>query len=219
MTKKILIAVIIVAIAIAGYYIYKNTSKSVPEPVSTETIRVPLDLSKPSETKQLGTSKTLLFTSGTAAISFEGSIAQARNPGSNVYLNNIKIGEVEGWGIVMGSFSSDNKYFAFKTVSICGAGCEDYNLHLIDLDNKVMLNVFPPRKEADFGGDTSNYQDEIVRPFIESYEWNQPDLLNVVTYFIGQDKENAKTYRVSHKEEWSYNLNSKTYTFIQALPE
>jgi hypothetical protein len=66
-------------------------------------------------------------------VSFEGSVIQARNPGSHIYLNDKEIGTVGGGGVIEGYFSEDSRYFFFSTYSICGAECIGKQNYKIDL--------------------------------------------------------------------------------------
>lgn len=88
----------------------------------------------PSDIKSFGNINPITFSNNSHAVSFKGTVVEARNPGSYVYLNETKLGAVEGQGVIKPFFSKDNNFFTFSTVSVCGAGCvhkRDYQIDLI----------------------------------------------------------------------------------------
>jgi hypothetical protein len=223
----ILLAVIaIVAISLIGYYIYtkpkiENTEgNNLPQTnASSTTVRILTDTTVNIGLLKSFNSSPISFTSTKGdVIKFIGAIEKARNPGSNLYINDTKVSTVDGQGVLENSFSPDNKYFSFKTRSICGAGCENTTLYITYLLDKKSTVVLPPRKQKDYLGDTSKYVDKVAKPFIESYSWDK-DALKITFYFVGVDKVDGKSYRISEKQIWNYNLQTNQYTLIETIPD
>ena len=217
MTKKIYIAITLVVVALGSYYLYlKNSSTN----IVTSTIRVPVSYGITQDNVQAYSnakdiSASFVDPTKNITVSFRGAIAPARDPGSNLYVGQTKVGEVGGIGVVDGSFSPDSKYFAFRTLSICGAGCQNTMIHVLDTTNSSLSIVFPPRKDNDFTGDET---DLYVEPHIESYSWTNTGL-RITFFFLGKEKVGVKAYRVSPKEVWDYNPTTKEYSLVEVLPE
>ncbi len=150
---------------------------------------------------------------GDKKVSFLGLIEEARNPGSYIYLNNEKIGESDGVGVLGGSFSGNNKYFIFRTVGIIGAQqMIDYSYYFVDIENKSFKYInYPKISEQDVSVQSD--------PFIESFDWVDDDSIKIRFFFVEGDNIAGQTYRVSPVEVWQYNLDTDKYTYIETLPE
>jgi hypothetical protein len=157
----------------------------------------------------------------------------SRNPTFDVLVNKKLVGETGGQKIMATSFSQDGKYFAFRTVSACGAGCFSFSVNVVDLVNRKVSYILYPIKRVDYKGDASLYEDNVASPFIESYSFDG-DNLKIISYFTGVDKNDGQIYRISPRQLWSFdfskfqtvNINgvvSKTKNligvFVKNLPE
>lgn len=74
-------------------------------------------------------------------ISFDGTVVQARNPGSHVLLNKKEIGTVQGHGIIDANFSEDSEHFMFSVMSICGATCVNKYNYEIDIPSATLTLI------------------------------------------------------------------------------
>jgi hypothetical protein len=144
MNKKILSLAIIFILLGAGYIFYQNreentlivpstnstsTSKAVSECDTFETLSI-----NPKLIKAFGNKTPITFTNSLGiTITLKDTLEEARNPGSNVYINQNKIGSVEGQGVVDGAFSQDNKKFLFSVYTVAGAACIHKYSYEIDI--------------------------------------------------------------------------------------
>lgn len=143
----------------------------------------------------------------------------ARNPAYEVYVNKKLAGESGGLQAFNISFSPDNKYFAYGTTFICGAGCESFGFNVVDIENQKVIYVISPLRKVKFTGDSSQYLDKAANAFIESYSFDSNGL-KIITYYTGKDKnDTSKIYRISKKQVWLYNFINNEYTLIDTLPE
>lgn len=223
MTKRTLLLVLgIVVLVVGGYYLYSELQLSQKKPISASipptknSIRVPVDIK--SEKIQYFSDIPISFRNPRTSVivSLRGTTQEARNPGSNLYLNENKIGEIEGRGILSPSFSPDNKYFGFIATGICGANCSTFDVYVLNLLNNKLFFVNPPKDERNF--EEKSHLGYVVNPYIESYSWSG-DTVKVTFFFVGIDGQNNKSYRISPKEVWSYDLNTGQYIFLETLPE
>ncbi len=95
----------------------------------------------------------LIFSSTSGmTVMFKDYLYQARNPGSNLYVNDIDVADIEGRGIANPYFSSENNLFNFQVISICGAGCINttyYSLDLVTLSlTRINREFFPENDVA-----------------------------------------------------------------------
>lgn len=158
----------------------------------------------------------------------------SRNPTFNVFVNKKLAGETGGQAILAtASFSQNNKYFAFHTLSAGGGGSFSFSLYVIDLVNNQVFYVLDPLKKSDFKGDTSQYVNKVANPFIESFSF-EGENLNIITYFTGEYKNDDQIYRISPRQLWSFdftkfqtiNINGVTKNtrnligvFVKNIPE
>lgn len=220
MTKKIIIAVTIVLVLLTGYLYFQNTKTHV-NVASTSGVKVLISGElNPNDAEAFRTNSPLIFKSPSASItaSFRGVTNQARNPGSTLFINDTRIGNVEGMGTLESSFSPDNKYFSVRTLSVCGVGCINSMLYVADILNSKLIAITPPYTSKDYKGDTSQYVDRVAEPFMESWSWDGSDL-KIKIFFVGTSKSDGKTYRISNKEIWKYDLVNKKYTLLQVVEE
>jgi hypothetical protein len=147
-------------------------------------------------------------------VSISGIAHQARNPGSLVYINNVNIGEIGGSGLASGSFSPDHKYFAFLGWGIWGGGTM-FDMYAVDLSNKEINQVAPPRKETDFQKVESDLG-FLPNPYIESFAWDGNGF-NLTFFFV--EDNGTDIYRISPREVWHYDLRDKKYNLLDTLPE
>ncbi len=87
----------------------------------------------------------------------------------------------------------------------------------VNLSDKTIAQIGPPHKVPDYSG-LKEEPGQQITPVIESYEWSNDNSLKVIFYFVGYFND-SKYYRISPKEIWRYDLNTKQYTFLQTLPE
>ena len=214
MNKKIiLIGLVVFGIGIVWWVWFRmNEQKSSLSTVSSERVRFEYnDVLKEEDPFQK------IYTYGQNTISFKPSNGSAlsQNPGYGVYLDGKTIGTLSGRALDMPLFSSNGGYFVFDDRNTCGAGCNFFSLYIVNINSGELINIQPPQKSEDYSGDVSQYRDK-AQPFINSYSFNG-DTLDVNFFFIGVDKEDGNTYRISQEELWSYDLDTKKYTFIKYL--
>ena len=219
--KKALLVILI--IAVIGFVIFFTKKPNIQKEVNTEnrpsektpqenpTFPIESTTLNPSQQKAFNSTTPIIFEKSAGLnISFKGVLGAAQNPGSTVYLNGGSLGTVEGHGVIQGSFSPDNKYFQFSTISNCGAGCYKSSIYVIDIANKKLDIVLPPKSKSEYNG---NNKDVTVSPYIEFSNWSNGNL-NVTFYFIGENKKTGVMYRLSPKESWQYALLTKAYTLL-----
>jgi hypothetical protein len=193
----------------------------VPVDSSSNAIKVTVDeVIKPNQIQTFSNKTPIIFksNSGSASAVFEGALTETRNPGSTLKINDVATGNVDGVGVIDGSFSPDNRYFSTRTVSMCGAGCWTSTVYVADITNSKLQTILPPRMSDEYNGDTAGYLDKKAEPTIESYVWDG-NSLKITFFFLGRDKATGKTYRISSKEIWKYNLITREYSLIETLTD
>lgn len=232
MTKKqIIIAVGIVLLVIAGYFVITHYSLKAPSDIGVnagtqkteEKIKIPYDAMQifNAGARSLSTGDVEYKNkSNGAVVTFHlltGKDHQFTVPDAQVLVNGKAAGGFGGKYVSGGSFSPDNKYFAFRTTTVCGANCNSYNLYLVDLDSAKISQVKNPRTNKEFIGDASQYVFHEAEPFIESYSWDASHTLNYIFYFIGVEPSTGATYRISQKEEWRYDGQTNKSIFVRTI--
>jgi hypothetical protein len=207
MNKKILVilGIIIVVIGFYFFFLKPKQSEPLPQPVSQTSTTTSVSKGIPATgfpyQSLVSFGKTISFTdkSTGTTVTFRGTLFQAPNPGSNLYIGNVLVGSVEGWGVASSSFSGDNTKFAFVVPSVCGAGCWGVNINVLTLSTKKILTIKPPRS-----GDN-------ISPFIESLTWTDPNTLQISFFSVKMDGTGTQ---VSPKEIWDYSLLTNTYKLV-----
>lgn len=98
------------------------------------------DALTPPEIKRFSNLEPITYTSPNGLkIIFKGIVTEARNPGSNLYIDDKMIGIVEGQGLIESSLSLNNRYFSFQILNVCGAICSRSMLYIVDLDDKTLI--------------------------------------------------------------------------------
>lgn len=203
MNKKTLIIASVIVLGLIGVYVFVQNSDVVNSPdtsnITTNEVRAPFsfqDLTKGEST--LLPSYKNSKTDDMVSFVLDKSV-QARNQAYEVNVNGVKIGTVGVQGISEAEFSPDGKYFSLKSRTVCGATCFDFIINVIDIENKKISTINPPKEEK---GKTS---------FIESYDWKD-GAIQLVFYYVTDA-------RVSAKEIWEYNLNTQKYTLLKTIAE
>lgn len=224
MSKKILlILVVFLGVITAGYWMYHKTQIPPQQAAnkSEASVQVSIhDIFGGEKLQYFSEDTPLIFknTSAGVTVSLKGSSYKGNKGPNIVSLGQENIGQVEGAGLLSPSFSPDNKYFAFREVDALGTSFDSFNISFVDLINKKVLFVNPPKKFKDYPF-KSNYIGYDIFPFIESYSWDGADDIQLVFYFVGTDESNNESYRISQREVWGYNLPTSKYSLIKTLPE
>lgn len=227
MNKKLLSVVVIAAvILIGGYYTYSKI-KANHEEFPNPTPQKPISLNyKPFDSSIIfgGEVSPRVFTdkTGKFTVLFKESPGienQARNSKYELLLNQKKIGEVSGQGIQVNGFSPNNRYFSFRTRSVSGCAglCQDLNLYVVNLSTEEMTHIPFPRIVENYVKNPKSFSD--IMEFISLGGWQNDSNFKVTFYFVGMDKASGVQYRISPKENWNYNLDTKTYTLFETLAE
>lgn len=143
-------------------------------------------------------------------------IHRTRNPGFAVYINDKKIGEVGGQGLAKIGFSPDGKYFVVRGRSNngCAGMCQSLSLNIIDvINNKISWTPWP-RKDSYV---TSKVKILDLLPFSEFFSWEGEHSLRFTFYFVAL--YGLDYYRITAKEVWEYDIETKMYNLIKTLPE
>ena len=229
----LIIAIICIALFIGKNIFYKATS-NVPIPSSVpegtlDSKSISPTLTKIKEVFDLRTfaegespNRTFVNQSNDLVVFFKmlTDIAhQARNPTYDILLNQNRVGEIVGQGIVVTGFSPDNKYFAFRTRSVTGCSgiCQDFNAFVVDITTRKVIQIpFPSSME----GLVNNPVDFIdIIQFININNWQDNKSLQVTSYLVGIDKNDGNAYRISPIETLNYDLSTEQYTPTEALTE
>lgn len=116
------------------------------------------------------------------------------------------------------SFSPDNRYLAFRTRTVLGAGAYAFTLIVFDLQSGETIHVNAPPKLSSYKGGLGWE----TFPYIESYEWNGSKL-NMVMYTIkfvyDFDTKIDEYLRIEPKQFWQYDLSTNQYTFLKNIDE
>lgn len=219
MNKKVnwIILVCVVCI-IAGVILLMQYQRQIPASGSNNPsktinqVKVPTNIFSAGDLKSFQDNNSLSFSNklNASTVAFVGTNNQSRNPGSSVVVNGERVGTVDGIGILNPTFSQDGKYFAFVSVAVCGAGCQDFKLGFVDVAARKVMNLTPQ-----VSADTRSF------PVIESYSWGKDVGVIDFTSYIAEADDNASTgyVRISPRQIWEYNESSSRYTLIQALAE
>jgi|SRR5690348_3548086 hypothetical protein len=237
MNKKplLLFLLIVVVCGVFASYLLARQHGSMAIPTTqtdaisaTAIIREPISI---PAGQSLGRLPPFSDTSTGATVTFKEFSTGSRNPSAYVYLNGEKIDqgdyinvngqnvrriiEVGGEGSDF-DFSVNDKFFAFRTQWQSGCCALDFAIFVLDINNKVIFQINPPKREQDYHGPKESPTQSIF-PVIESYEWNKDSSLILTFYFAGYFNDD-KYYRISPKEIWRYDLSTKQYTFLKNLP-
>src|SRR6266404_5584814 len=205
MNKKIVLIIIAVVVCgLAASYLRARQHQSLqivpaPEPsptTSSASVHEPVNILAGGQ--NYGSLPPFVNTSTGATVTFKEYSTGANNPGAYVYLNGEKIDkgdyilvngqnvrntvEVGGEGSDF-NFSPDDKRFAFQTRWGTGCCSSDFAIFVVDMGNKTILRIHPPRRGPDYSGPKESPTQSIFS-FIESYKWDR-DALRVTFYFVG----------------------------------
>lgn len=185
------------------FLIKKNSNPeagNIPSVQMTEELREPID-------PRVGKERILPgeVINGFSIKELEGS---SRNPLIGVFLGDQKVGELNALEVYMPIFSPDGSMAVFETSVVCGAGCIEFESHVLNLADKSVSRIRSPRDGADFPNDQANGR-EIEYATIP-LEWIGGSTLRLKGYFITYDAEGY--YRVSSEEMWSYDTTNATYS-------
>lgn len=153
MPLKVIITIVTVLAAITvGLFYFTQNFLSIQDSnlvVNDEGSIVESEREQPEEFRyyldraQKFTEEPILFedSTKTTEIVFKDLLVQARNPGSNLYVNGVNVGVVDGMAIADAQFSEDERFFTFKSLAVCGAGCGDIVLYSLDLHTLVLSRI------------------------------------------------------------------------------
>ena len=98
-----------------------------------------------------------------------------------------------------------------------------YKGQAFDLQGGETIRVLPPE------GQSKSYPKGCnpicyTFPYIESYEWTGSSTIEMVSYIAEVESYDEKKgghtyYRISPKQLWQYDLESREYTFLRELEE
>lgn len=145
-------------------------------------------------------------------VTYEQSPVQSRNPVEFVLLNGKRIGDYAGYRLTDLRLSPAGQYVSFERTWVCGAGCTEYYVYLIDFKTGSFWSIRPPIARA--GSDTNLY--------IESSSWiEEGDTMEITGYMtdIVEVSGTSNRMRVSHKQVWQYDLVTREFTLVRELPE
>lgn len=145
-------------------------------------------------------------------VTYEQSPVQSRNPVESVLLNGKRIGDYAGYRLTDLRVSPTGQYVSFESMWVCGSGCTEYHVYLIDFKSGKFWSVRPPIARA--GSDTNLY--------IESSSWiGEGDTMEITGYMtdIVEVSGTSNRMRVSHKQVWQYDLATRKFTLVRELQE
>lgn len=242
MTKKIIAALGVILVVICGYYTFRLFEQTrIPGSLPTASTSTPAQTTSNTATTSTSTALQIPFdnqkffadevpfndnvTKFTAPVTkdvvsftlLKGEIYQAPNPSYDVYVNGTKIGQMGGLEKSMTGFSPDGRYFAVRSTFVCGTGCTDMSLYVIDLKDLKLLTLNSPSGQVGEKLNThQQYQD--VTPFIESYAWGQDNDIKITTYAVAQVGIDTY-YQITPKEIWDYNLVTHAQTVTPVVTQ
>lgn len=145
-------------------------------------------------------------------ITYESSSEQSRNPVEFVLLNGKSIGDYTGYRHTDVESSPTRQYAGFKSSWVCGGGCDEYYVNLIDFKTGNFWSIAPPISRT---GSNANL-------YIESFSWiAEADTMEIRAYMtdIVNASGTPSRMRVSHKQVWQYSLVTREFTFVRELQE
>lgn len=145
-------------------------------------------------------------------VTYEQSPIQSRNPVIDVLLNEKKIGDYAGYRLTDLRLSPTGQYVSFESTWVCGAGCTEYYVYLIDFKTGTLWSIRPPIART--GSDTNLY--------IESSSWiGEGNTLELTAYMtdIVDVSGTSNRMRLSHKQVWQYDLATREFTLVRELLE
>lgn len=207
--KKIvfgLIAALIIAIAayaVMTWLPQESEVTTIPPDVSHEELRVSTNPRMGLESWKWG--------EVASGLTLEVIDRSTRNPLMAVFENGQKLGEFAGLEVFKPLPSSDGSKAVIRSISTCGAGCIDPEVYIVDSSAKTVSRVSPARSNHEYTGtDDAVYE-------IGSIAWANNSTLRIVGYFANQSSEGY--FRVSPQEVWNYNVTTRSYSFVETLPE
>jgi hypothetical protein len=235
MNKKLLL-IMVILVLIAALYFFSGEFKKKSQLQDTSIIHNSAPALSPVAHAPFArstffqgqtTKRVFVSTLNHHTVSFKDVVAQdvahqSRNPVYKLLVDQEEAGETMAQDILQPTFSPDESYFAFRTMSVCGATCLDFNVIAVDVSDNTLTTIRSPRKEKDYAGERSGLG-YTINPFIDSYTWESDHVLNLIFYFVGttyHEEDRSETYeRVSPKEVWQYDLTTNEYAFVKTLPE
>ncbi len=227
MSKKFfsLLIVILACLAVATYLFASRTPQSgvpalpPPAPSSTAQILIPVDL---FAGERISGHSDLINSSTGTEITFReltDELHRGRSPSYEVSENQNRIGEANGY-LMMPIFSTDGRFLAFRSMWVtgCAGTCFDSSIYVVNLIDRAMIQIVPPREQTAYTGSVRIPEGEVNNAIIEPYGWDT-DSLKVLFYYSGFSMQDNKDYRVGPKELWRYDLTTKQYTLLETLPE
>src|SRR5882724_4198910 len=193
MNKKIFVSVLmaIILFVIASYFLDQQLQSTKPHSsLPTSTIAQPgppptygsVDIF--GERKSFEELISMVREATGLELFFEDQLNKARNSKYYVYLEEEKIGIVQGQDIALLSSSPNRKLFAFRNRGQGGCCASSYEILVIDTAKRNLTRISTPRKEHDFLGEGSGLGREVF-PVIDSYDWENNESLRVLFYFAG----------------------------------
>lgn len=141
-------------------------------------------------------------------ITYELSPEQARNPIESILLNGKKIGEYVGGMLTELQTSPTGRYASFGNIWACGGYCTEYYIYVIDFKTGNFWSISPPISRE-------SHESNL---YIESHLWlTGTDVIELTAFMT--DMVSGERMRVSHKQVWRYDLDTRSFTFERELPE
>lgn len=136
---------------------------------------------------------------------------ESRNLSYDIYVDSYKIGEDEFSEAFDPKFSPKNLYMGFQVWGMLGSENPYFYLNIIDIKNKKVFTIQPPHIDTDYEKEDIT---DSVQPVIEKYSWVDDKTIEFTTFFMKHISN-----RVSSRELWRYDIDTRQYLYIETLPE
>jgi hypothetical protein len=221
--KNPLLILLMVVVVVAAYFLFSQLSQksniSSSDSISTTAPNPILVKIVPFE-EGINQIASLKNASTGVVVSFKYIPFNAPNSSADVYVNNLKAGNISGVGISMPSFSPNNNYFALRSAGILGADTYTFYINVVNLTNRTILNFKPKIQSSPYL--SSQYKTSFLDPYIDSYSWDGTNDIDISSYYLWPDYSDAshtiQYYRVSPEETWRYDLITGSSTLIATTP-
>lgn len=130
----------------------------------------------------------------------------------DAYINGEEVAQDVPVESTLGGTSPGGTYYAYRSLSHASAASSFIAIQIFNLDTGEHIQISSPPGEnvSTYVSDSRSRTWYDVMPYIESYAWENDHSINFVFYYFAW----SATERVSPREIWNYDLNTKQYTLI-----
>ncbi len=133
----------------------------------------------------------------------------------NAFINDIKVGKIVGETDIEQCLNNEDDCIVVDN-EVVGAALPNTLVWIIDKDKMSLIWIKLP-KGSIYHNNLLEFDDLESERFIEAYEWIDSNILELTAFYVLSMPDGY--YRVSPRQIWQYNLQTKEYSLIKTLKD